>query len=224
LLVCWYWAFSLTRGRVCRLHSPLDLASAVNLGSELFETSLFFASYDSQGHGAGIRPRLHTGILFENFPRTTYMASAPTTQRTQLYCWLVSTAQKTSHVAGIFAWILTATEMCLPLHCMATSEVRWGYSFYCCVHYPATSNKHLYFYCCMPVSRFLRFNSSHMGETCHNMLGCIQENVLQHTAICLKWMEAASDTYCNYEATMVWSYCSIFAQSKNCKASRDSCY
>jgi hypothetical protein len=26
-----------------------------------FETSLFVASYDSQGHGWGIRPRLHTG-------------------------------------------------------------------------------------------------------------------------------------------------------------------
>jgi hypothetical protein len=25
-----------------------------------FETSLFVASYDSQGHGGGIQPRLHT--------------------------------------------------------------------------------------------------------------------------------------------------------------------
>jgi hypothetical protein len=29
----------------------------------IFETSLFVASYDSQGHGGGIRPRLHTGCL-----------------------------------------------------------------------------------------------------------------------------------------------------------------
>jgi hypothetical protein len=28
-----------------------------------FETSLFVASYDSQGHGGGIRSRLHTGKL-----------------------------------------------------------------------------------------------------------------------------------------------------------------
>jgi hypothetical protein len=28
-----------------------------------FETSLFVASYDLQGHGGGIRPRLHTGCL-----------------------------------------------------------------------------------------------------------------------------------------------------------------
>jgi hypothetical protein len=27
-----------------------------------FETSLFVASYDSQGHGGGIRTRLHTGM------------------------------------------------------------------------------------------------------------------------------------------------------------------
>jgi hypothetical protein len=27
-----------------------------------FETSFFVASYDSQGHGGGIRPRLHTGV------------------------------------------------------------------------------------------------------------------------------------------------------------------
>jgi hypothetical protein len=27
-----------------------------------FETSLFVASYDSQGYGGGIRPRLHTGV------------------------------------------------------------------------------------------------------------------------------------------------------------------
>jgi hypothetical protein len=30
--------------------------------SLIFETSLFVASYDLQGHGGGIRPRLHIGI------------------------------------------------------------------------------------------------------------------------------------------------------------------
>jgi hypothetical protein len=51
------------------LYVLLVLASAVFLGSESlgtyclrFETSLFVASYDSQGHGGGIRSRLHTGI------------------------------------------------------------------------------------------------------------------------------------------------------------------
>jgi hypothetical protein len=34
-----------------------------------------------------------------------------------------STAQKTSHVAVTVAWRLTAAEMCLPVWCVATSEV-----------------------------------------------------------------------------------------------------
>jgi hypothetical protein len=52
---------------------PLALASAVFLGRSplglatifyclRFETSLFVASYDSQDHGGGIRPRLHTCV------------------------------------------------------------------------------------------------------------------------------------------------------------------
>jgi hypothetical protein len=39
--------------------SPLGLATVFYCLR--FETSLFVASYDSQGHGGGIRPRLHTG-------------------------------------------------------------------------------------------------------------------------------------------------------------------
>jgi hypothetical protein len=62
---------SLTGGRVCRSQLLLDLGRAVILGSESvglatifyclrFEISIFVASYDSHGHGGGIRPRLHT--------------------------------------------------------------------------------------------------------------------------------------------------------------------
>jgi hypothetical protein len=62
------------RGRVCRLQFLLALASTVIFWSVSqrirghiyclrFETSLFIASYDSQGHGGGILPRLHTGSL-----------------------------------------------------------------------------------------------------------------------------------------------------------------
>jgi hypothetical protein len=72
LQACWCGALSLTRGWVCRLQLLLALASAVILGySPLglatifyclrFETSLFVASYDSQGYSGGIQPRLHTG-------------------------------------------------------------------------------------------------------------------------------------------------------------------
>jgi hypothetical protein len=86
LRVCWCGALSLNRGRVCRLQLLLALASAIILGFESrglvtifyclrFETSIFIASYDSQGYGGCIRPRLHTGLswtltesqLFYNF-------------------------------------------------------------------------------------------------------------------------------------------------------------
>jgi hypothetical protein len=61
---------SLTKGRVCLLYMLLAHASVVFLGSSplglvtifyslRFETSLFVASYDSQGHGGGIQTRLH---------------------------------------------------------------------------------------------------------------------------------------------------------------------
>jgi hypothetical protein len=57
---------------VCRLQFLLTLASTVILGSESRATrdhillsqirdSLFVASYDSQGYGGGIRPRLQEG-------------------------------------------------------------------------------------------------------------------------------------------------------------------
>jgi hypothetical protein len=69
---CLCGAPSLSRGQVCLLYMLLALARAVFLGSESLgtrdhilpyqiETSFFVASYDSQGHGGGIRPRLHTG-------------------------------------------------------------------------------------------------------------------------------------------------------------------
>jgi hypothetical protein len=73
LRVCWCEAPSLTRGRVCRLQlllaspaqsfsgpSPLGLMTIFYCLR--LETSLFVASYDSQGYGGGIRPRLHTGV------------------------------------------------------------------------------------------------------------------------------------------------------------------
>jgi hypothetical protein len=74
---CFCGVPSLTRGRVCFLYVPLALASAVFLGfSSLgtwdrilllrFETSSFVASYDSQGNGGGIRPRLHTGLTISS--------------------------------------------------------------------------------------------------------------------------------------------------------------
>jgi hypothetical protein len=47
-----------------------------------FETSLFVASYDSQGHGGGIRPRLHTGLTCQLLMTYRYIVSGRTTQKT----------------------------------------------------------------------------------------------------------------------------------------------
>jgi hypothetical protein len=70
---CFLGAPSLTRGRVCLLYMLLALTTAYSFSGPspsglvtIFyclwrETSLFVASYDSQGHGGGIRPHLHTG-------------------------------------------------------------------------------------------------------------------------------------------------------------------
>jgi hypothetical protein len=68
---------SVTRGWVCLLYMLLALASAVFLWSEYLGTRdnillsqvwdfSFVASYDSQGHGGSIRPRLHTGMNLIN--------------------------------------------------------------------------------------------------------------------------------------------------------------
>jgi hypothetical protein len=60
LRVSWCGALSLTRGRVCRLHLLLALASAVIFGPvglvTIFYCLRFVASYDSQGYGGGIDP------------------------------------------------------------------------------------------------------------------------------------------------------------------------
>jgi hypothetical protein len=77
LRVCWCGALSLMRGRGYRSQLLLALARTIILESEsrgtrdlfyclIFETLLFFASYDSQGYGGGSRPRLHTGVEWLN--------------------------------------------------------------------------------------------------------------------------------------------------------------
>jgi hypothetical protein len=51
----------------CLVFVGFELSGSSPLGLETifyslsFEISLFVASYDSKGHGGGIRPRLHTG-------------------------------------------------------------------------------------------------------------------------------------------------------------------
>jgi hypothetical protein len=74
--------------------SPLGLATIFYCLK--FETSLFVASYDSQGHGGGIRPRLHTGFSglrdvisdkTEPFRTTVVRTSNPRTSASSIYHW-----------------------------------------------------------------------------------------------------------------------------------------
>jgi hypothetical protein len=63
-------SFTITAGARQRSHSPsFSGPSSVGLATIFyclrFETSLFVASYDSQGYGGGIQPRLHAGVVPE---------------------------------------------------------------------------------------------------------------------------------------------------------------
>jgi hypothetical protein len=73
LRVCCRGALPLTRRRACRLQWLLALAIAVIFGSESRSTGghillsqildfIFVVSYDLQGYGGGIRPRISTGF------------------------------------------------------------------------------------------------------------------------------------------------------------------
>jgi hypothetical protein len=114
---CSLWALSLTRGWVCPLHMLLFPASTVPLGSETthhclkFETSLFFASYESQGHGGGIQTCLHMGRLSTLVVASLYNLSTDYTEHT--------TFDSSSTVASTSV----AVETCLPSYCLAMDQV-----------------------------------------------------------------------------------------------------
>jgi hypothetical protein len=102
---CFSVAPSLTRGRVCLLYMLLALASAVFLRSETlgtrdclrFETSLFVASYDSQGHG-GDRPR----------------------RKHPPYCWEggFTSPLPSNGIYSIVGCVLVTVVICLPSRCL----------------------------------------------------------------------------------------------------------
>jgi hypothetical protein len=88
------------------------------------ETSLFVAFYDSQGHGGGIRPRLHTGVVNSHSHIFSYPLGTDHAQKTQFYYCVAQTTQKTSHAITIS-----------PVHwradyCLTTS---YKHSSYCYV-------------------------------------------------------------------------------------------
>jgi hypothetical protein len=66
-----------------------------------FETSLFVASYDSQGHGEGIRSRLHTGSL-SPLSVALYKLRADSTEN-PVVLFVSSDCTETSHAFVIVA-------------------------------------------------------------------------------------------------------------------------
>jgi hypothetical protein len=96
--------------------SPFYLATIFYCLS--FETSLFVSSYDSQGHGRGIRPRLHTGLLLllvacsvvlynlcadytENFSRSPYCCVSTNYRRGVFTSVSRSNGRVTDHIETV---------------------------------------------------------------------------------------------------------------------------
>jgi hypothetical protein len=74
-----------------------------------FETSLFVASYDSQGYGVGIRPRLHTGCLTAASIFSLYNVGTDRVGNT------------VSNISSIVRSVCVAKEAFLPRRSLATS-------------------------------------------------------------------------------------------------------
>jgi hypothetical protein len=77
----WCWLLP-----VHSLSGPSLLVLATICYGLRFETSLFFASYDSQGHGGGIRHRLHTGLSPWLQRDSRYIDSGRNPRKTHVAC------------------------------------------------------------------------------------------------------------------------------------------
>jgi hypothetical protein len=82
-----------------------------------FETSLFVASYDSQGHGGGIRPHLHTGFR-SLFPFPYFLISSRHGPRTENIGLLFRSADHTENksrdnylASSLARWLLPSNEL-----------------------------------------------------------------------------------------------------------------
>jgi hypothetical protein len=86
-----------------------------------FETSLFVASYDSQGHGGGIRPRLHTGMLFLDLRSVSFGLLYSTVGWPKTPSWRVPFHVFYAPVANVF--VPTGTALLLVFISVVTSVI-----------------------------------------------------------------------------------------------------
>jgi hypothetical protein len=66
--------------------------------------------------------------------------------------------------------MLPSSEKFETIFMDAGSKKKILLNFYCCVRYLATSYKHSFFYCCMPVSMLRASTVPAQGETRHNIM------------------------------------------------------
>jgi hypothetical protein len=88
-----------------------------------FETSLFVTSYDSQGHGGGIPPHLHTGNSIVRFSLYSLGSDHSTENIRCLAMDICDPALKT----------LLATSVLLLRACIADVAEKWAHSIIGCV-------------------------------------------------------------------------------------------
>jgi hypothetical protein len=126
LLVCWYWALSLTRKRVCRLQFLLVLASAV-LRFEIPPTWRARSPYlYPPGTGWPSYTPRHW-VLFSSSP-TTRRATVEVFESASTRCWeeLIAYLPLIWHgphtKRGLLQLFITAGKF-LPIRCLAT--IRW---------------------------------------------------------------------------------------------------
>jgi hypothetical protein len=127
---CWYSpAQSFSNG------SPVALATIFYCLR--FETSLFVASYDSQGYGGGMRPRLHTCPPSITLGRANRIEITPSNSSSVILCLSVAVESYVNFVAmlwflqaflwlriGILAGRYLVMDVSAVLHWLHTSGVR----------------------------------------------------------------------------------------------------
>jgi hypothetical protein len=137
-----------------------------------FETSLSVTSYDSQGHGGGIRPHLHTGTRLAEQSSSLLPA---TSQHGQL-AWLLlksryiasaPTTQKTTYIV---------VKECLPQRCIAARR--------CCSARHGTEKT--------PLSLLLRNRRAHRPPRLNSCRGFIRESGMSKKSVFKKWIRGVS--------------------------------
>jgi hypothetical protein len=116
-----------------------------------FETPLFLASYGSQGHGWGIRPRLHTELVHcSNYP--SYSISAWNTQKTPFLCYCIQLLLgkharfRNRYLVTAVVYLLTSRSLSSngsTCHSIYKLCIKYCVCFLLCLSYSSTLKFHM---------------------------------------------------------------------------------